>query len=80
MSRLQFSGRWFDFRLVVSKECKPVLGIALGSCKSQPLRAFVFLSRAIDETDSPSYSRVGPHAALGPTMTLHSTWPPSMLL
>ena len=22
----------------------------------------------------------GPHAALGPTVTLHSTWPPSMLL
>jgi len=52
-----------------------------GCCPRPPFPwRFVFLSRAIDETDSPSYSRVGPHAALGPTMTLHLTWPPSVLL
>jgi len=32
----------FDFRSAVSKGCKPRVGIALGSGKSQPLRALCF--------------------------------------
>jgi len=63
-------GIMLGFRLVVSKGCKPIVGIVLGSCKfPTTLARFVFLSRAIDETDSPSdtrgqatRNRVPPHA------------------